>query len=66
MPLTQIDIFAWLYASYRKISAAQLQQNFEKLNTPVPSHLPITVIFKKIEDYQKFEILVKHQSLMNK
>ena len=42
--LSLIDIFAWLYASYGKISAAQLQQNFEKLGTPVPSHLPIAVI----------------------
>ena len=49
-----IDIFAWLYATYGKISVAQLQQNFERLNTPVPGHLPIAVIFKKIADCQKF------------
>ena len=43
------DIFLHLYQSYGRISPASLKANTDKLNTPIPSHLPIALIFRQIE-----------------
>ena len=48
------DIFAHLYRAYGRISPMHLQANTARLSTPVPSHLPIVIIFKQIEDFQHF------------
>lgn len=48
------DIFAHLYATYGRITANQLWDNTAKLTQPVAPHLPIAIIFKQIEDCNKF------------
>ena len=48
------DIFTHLYQVYGRISPEQLKRNTAKLSTPVPAHLPIAIIFKQIEDCQRY------------
>jgi len=48
------DIFLHLYQSYGRISPSSLKSNTEKLSTPLPPHLPIALIFRQIEDCQRF------------
>ena len=48
------DIFLHLYQSYGRISPAALKANSDKLNTPLPPHLPMALIFRQIEDCQRF------------
>ena len=48
------DIFLHLYQSYGRISPVSLKANTDKLNKPIPSHLPIALIFWQIKDCQRF------------
>ena len=48
------DIFLHLYQSYGRISPSSLKANTDKLNTPIPPHLPIALIFRQIEDSKRF------------
>ena len=43
------DIFIHLHQSHGRISPAALQVNTTRLTTPIASHLPIALIFRKIE-----------------
>ena len=48
-----VDIIAWLYATYGRITPQQLEENTKTLTTPVASNQPITVIFQQLKDCQK-------------
>ena len=48
-----VDIVAWLYATYGRITPQQLEENTKRLTTPVANDQPIAVIFQQIEDCQK-------------
>ena len=48
------DIFLHLYQLYSRISLSSLKANTNKLNTPLPPHLPTALIFRQIEDCQLF------------
>ena len=50
------DIFLHLYQSYGRIIPAVLQVNATRLTSPITSHLPIVLIFIKIEECQRFAI----------
>ena len=50
------DIFLHLYQSYGRIIPAALQVNTTRLTTPIASHLPIALIFRQIEECQRFAI----------
>ena len=50
------DIFLHLYQSYGRIIPAALQVNTTRLTTPIASHLPIALIFRQIEECQRFTI----------
>ena len=50
------DIFLHLYQTYGRISPASLQANTTKLTTPIAAHLPIALIFRQIEDCQRFAL----------
>ena len=50
------DIFLHLYQSYGRIIQAELQINTTRLTTPIASHLPIALIFRRIEEFQSFAI----------
>ena len=49
-----IEIFAYLYQTYGRISTKAIQNNTIKLTQPVAPHLPVAIIFKQIEDCQRF------------
>ena len=44
------DIFMHLYQSYRRISPSALQVNTTHLTTSIASHLPIALIFRKLNN----------------
>ena len=48
------DIFVYLYQTYGRITPNQIRTNTAKLTQPVEPHLPISIIFKQIEDCSKF------------
>ena len=48
------DIFLHLYQAYGRISSAALKNNTEKLTNPIAPDLPIALIFRQIEDCQRF------------
>ena len=50
------DIFLHLYQSYGRIIPASFQVHITCLTTPIGSHLPIALIFRKIEECQRFAI----------
>ena len=50
------DIFLHLYQSYRRIGPSALQVNTTSLTISIASHLPIELIFRKIEECQRFTI----------
>ena len=50
------DIFHHLYQSYGRISPGALQVNTTCLATPISSHLPIALVFRQIEECQRFVI----------
>ena len=50
------DIFLHSYQSYGRIGLAALQVNITCLITPIASHLPISLMFRKIEECQRFAI----------
>ena len=50
------DIFLHLYQTYVRISPTALQVNTTRLTTPIASHLPIALIFRQIEECQRFTI----------
>ena len=49
-------IFLHLYQSYGRIIPEALQVNTTRLTTPIASHLPIELIFIKIEECHRFAI----------
>ena len=50
------DIFIHLYQSYRRIIPEALQVNTTRFTTPIASHLPIALIFRQIEEWQRLAI----------
>ena len=50
------DKFLHLYQSYGRIIPAALQLNTTRLTTPIASHLPIALIFRRIEECERFAI----------
>jgi hypothetical protein len=49
-----IDIFQYLFRTYGQIGPEELLANQQKLTQPVDPNQPIAIIFKQIEDCQKF------------
>ena len=49
-------MFLHLYQSYVRIISAALQVNTTRLTTPIASYLPIALIFRQIEEFQRFTI----------
>ena len=48
------DIFTYLFQSYGRISTNAIRENTQKLTQLVAPHLPVAIIFKQIEDCQRF------------
>ena len=48
------DIFNFLYQTYGRISTNALRANTAKLTQRIAPHLPVAIIFKQIEDCNKF------------
>ena len=48
------NIFLHLYQSYRRISPSSLKANTDTLTRPIASNLPIALIFRQIEECQRF------------
>ena len=53
-PRSLQDIFLHLYQSYGRISPSSLKSNTDKLTNPIAAHLPIALVFRQIEDCQRF------------
>lgn len=51
---TCVDIIQYLFQTYGRISPNQITANIQRLNAPVDPTQPITMIWKQIEDRQKF------------
>jgi hypothetical protein len=49
-----IDVFQYLFATYGQIGPDELLANQQKLTTPVDPNQPIAILFRQIEDCQKF------------
>jgi hypothetical protein len=49
-----IDIFQYLFATYGQIGPDEILANQQKLTNPVDPHQPIAILFRQIEDCQKF------------
>ena len=51
-----LDVFQYLYATYGDVGLDELTKNQEKMLTPIAPHHPITLLFKQLEDDQKFAV----------
>jgi hypothetical protein len=49
-----IDVFRYLFATYGSIGPDEILRNHQKMTTPVDPNQPIAILFKQIEDCQKF------------
>eukprot|EP00957_Ditylum_brightwellii_P118709 9054182-Ditylum_brightwellii.AAC.1 len=49
-----LDVFQHLYATYSDVGPDELTKNQEKMLTPIVPHHPIVLLFKHLEDGQKF------------
>jgi hypothetical protein len=49
-----IDVFQYLFATYGQIGPDELLANQQKLTNPVDPNQPIAILFRQIEDCQKF------------
>jgi hypothetical protein len=49
-----IDVFQYLFATYGSIGPDKILRNHQKMTTPVDANQPIAILFKQIEDCQKF------------
>lgn len=48
------DVFTYLFQTYGRISTNAIRANTQKLTQPVAPHLPVAIIFRQIEDCQRF------------
>eukprot|EP00957_Ditylum_brightwellii_P208215 15356325-Ditylum_brightwellii.AAC.1 len=51
-----LDIFQHLSTTYGNVGPDELTKNQEKMLTPIAPHHPITLLFKQLEDGQKFAV----------
>jgi hypothetical protein len=49
-----IDVFQYLFRTYGQIGPDEILANQQKLTQPVDPHQPMAILFKQIEDCQKF------------
>jgi hypothetical protein len=49
-----IDVFRYLFATYGSIGPDEILRNHQTMTTPVDANQPIAILFKQIEDCQKF------------
>jgi hypothetical protein len=49
-----IDVFQYLFQTYGQIGPDEILANQQKLTQPVDPHQPMAILFKQIEDCQKF------------
>lgn len=49
------DIFACLCQMHGRISTNALKANTKKMTQPIAPHLPVPIIFKQIEDCNRFQ-----------
>jgi hypothetical protein len=49
-----IDVFQYLFRTYGQIGPDEILANQHKLTQPVDPHQPMAILFKQIEDCQKF------------
>jgi hypothetical protein len=49
-----IDVFRYLFATYGSIGPDEILRNHQKMISPVNSNQPIAILFRQIEDCQKF------------
>ena len=49
-----IDVFRYLFATYGSIGPDEILRNHQTMTTPVNANQPIAILFKQIEDCQKF------------
>jgi hypothetical protein len=49
-----IHVFQYLFATYESIGPEEILRNHQTMTTPVDANQPIAILFKQIEDCQKF------------
>jgi hypothetical protein len=49
-----IDVFRYLFATYGSIGPDEILRNHQQMTTPIDANHPIAILFKQIEDCQKF------------
>jgi hypothetical protein len=49
-----INVFRYLFATYGSIGPDEILRNHQTMTTPVDANQPIAILFKQIEDCQKF------------
>eukprot|EP00957_Ditylum_brightwellii_P049905 3782741-Ditylum_brightwellii.AAC.1 len=52
-----LDVLQHLYTTYGDVGPDELTKNEEKMLTPIAPHRPIALLFKQLEDGQKFAAL---------